>query len=354
VLLSLFCGAGGLDLGFEEAGFTVGLAFDKRQQSVKTYNTNRPSAQNGHCVDVRTLSLASLDKLFGDTFAPEGVIGGPPCQSFSQANRSVKADDPRHDLPIVFADLLRSLNERSPVKFFVFENVTGLKSPANRERLAGIKSALEAAGFNIFEAVLDASNYGTPQTRKRLIIVGINAKLFPNLKWEAPAATTAEGEKVSVRTAIGWIAEPQFFSKNAHAAERPVHPNHWCMNPKSKKFVAASDGTAARTGSRSFKVLDWTKPSITVAYGHREVHVHPNGHRRLSVFEGMLLQGFPSGYVLEGTLSDQIEQVSEAVPPKMAQAIAASIRSLLESSVSSGQDPVQTQPEGELLEAPIS
>lgn len=100
------------------------------------------------------------------------------------------------------------------------------------------------------------------------------------------------------------------------------------MTPKSPKFFDGSL-TSARSSGRSFKVLDWDKPSYTVSYGHREVHVHPDGRRRLSVFEAMLLQGFPREFELLGTLSDQISQVSEAVPPPLAEAVAHAIREAL-------------------------
>ena len=101
------------------------------------------------------------------------------------------------------------------------------------------------------------------------------------------------------------------------------------MKPKSQRFF---DGSLAEgySSARSFKTLAWNEPSITASYGHREVHVHPEGTRRLSVFEAMLLQGFPKQYVLEGTLSAQIDQVSEAVPPQLAHAIATTIRSAFE------------------------
>ena len=101
------------------------------------------------------------------------------------------------------------------------------------------------------------------------------------------------------------------------------------MNPKSRRF---HDGSLVEgdSSSRSFKTLAWDKPSVTASYGHREVHVHPDGKRRLSVFEAMTIQGFPDHYVLEGTLSSQIDQVSEAVPPPLAEAIALSIGSVLE------------------------
>ena len=100
------------------------------------------------------------------------------------------------------------------------------------------------------------------------------------------------------------------------------------MNPKSPKFTngALKPG---RIMGRSFRVLEWDSPSWTVAYGHREVHVHPNGHRRLSVYEAMLLQGFPSDYHLLGTLSDQIRLVADAVPPPLASALGLAVKEFL-------------------------
>ncbi|RWX58667.1 DNA cytosine methyltransferase, partial [Mesorhizobium sp. M4B.F.Ca.ET.089.01.1.1] len=121
MLLSLFCGAGGLDLGFEAAGYEIGLAFDLRTDSIASYNHNREGAERGHVGDVSKLSLNDLDRLHQITFEPEGIIGGPPCQSFSRANTVYLEADPRHSLPLAYARLLKSLNQRKPVKFFVME-----------------------------------------------------------------------------------------------------------------------------------------------------------------------------------------------------------------------------------------
>lgn len=104
--------------------------------------------------------------------------------------------------------------------------------------------------------------------------------------------------------------------------------SHWCMTPKSKKFFDGSLLPGRSTG-RSFKTLSWDKPSHTVSYGHREVHVHPDCNRRISVHEALLLQGFPSDYDLLSSMSDQFSQVGEAVPPPLARGIALGIRKYL-------------------------
>ena len=105
-LLSLFCGAGGLDLGFEQAGYSIGIAADLRPFSVESYNHNR-RVKSGHISDVTQLTPAKLDSLAGGRFAPVGIIGGPPCQSFSRAAHS-SDDDHRHELPFAFSRILGS------------------------------------------------------------------------------------------------------------------------------------------------------------------------------------------------------------------------------------------------------
>jgi endonuclease III len=129
---------------------------------------------------------------------------------------------------------------------------------------------------------------------------------------------------LTVRDAIGALPVPAFFQRNLNPAEIPHHQNHWTMNPKSPKF---SNGF--EKSGRSFRKLSWDQPSPTVAYGHREMHVHPSGTRRVSIFEAMLLQGFPSTYQLLGNFSEQVEQVSNAVPPPLASALARSIQTSL-------------------------
>lgn len=329
LLLSLFCGAGGLDLGFENADFEIALAFDKKADSIRSYNHNRPHNTHGHCADVNTITLEKLDALWGKAFSPTGVIGGPPCQSFSQANRSITDTDPRHQLPLVYAQLLKQLNSRNPVKFFVMENVKGLRSGLHAHRLLLFKKALADAGFHVSEQLLNAADYGTPQKRERLFIVGLNRELFGKVEFPVPGKVLEADRAPATETVLRGLPEPAHFAKGADPSTFPHHRNHWCMAPKSPRF---SNGTlkSGDSSHRSFKTLAWDKPSITVAYGHREVHVHPGCHRRLSVYEAMQLQGFPHKYELLGSLSSQIDQISEAVPPPMAEAVARSISTLLD------------------------
>lgn len=327
-LLSLFCGPGGLDLGFEQAGFSVGLAYDLNSSSIASYNHNRAAPPHGRVHDVRLLCPEVLDGHWGGVFRPGGVIGGPPCQSFSKANHFKSDDDPRHELLQAFAKVIIDLNARSAVPFFVFENVPELDSAWSSKWLGDVVDTLSEAGFEVHRKVLTASDYGVPQNRDRLFTVGFNRAVMQESGWTWPKRSTANSPR-TVRDAIWGLPEPQHFERDLDPSDFAHHPNHWCMAPKSRKFQVAGALSPGRSSQRSFKTLDWDKPSLTVAYGNREVHIHPKCHRRLSVFEAMKLQGFPDKYVLLGTLSSQINQVSEAVPPPMSKAIAVGIKAML-------------------------
>lgn len=323
-LLSLFCGPGGLDLGFKEAGFQTLVGIDVDEDCVRTFAHNHPTARAG-IRDITGLSVTGIDELYGRPLEPIGVLGGPPCQSFSISNVHQTNDDPRHLLPESYASLLSQLNDRNPISFFVFENVPGLLGKKHVHRYGRFKNLFEQAGFHLEEALLDAQDFGVPQVRPRIIIVGINQKLHPNKKWIPPKPTH---ERVTVRDAIYGLPEPVQNARGLDPATFAVHPNHWCLVPKSSKFSNGSLKEGEMWG-RSFRSLRWDEPSWTVAYGHREVHVHPNGRRRLSIYEALLLQTFPPTYRLLGNMSAQVRLVSDAVPPKLAHHIALSIREVL-------------------------
>lgn len=321
MLLSLFSGCGGLDLGFEQAGFTTGLAYDIRPFSIRSWNRNRPRNQVAHVADIGSLTLEIMDQHNGGHFAPTGVIGGPPCQSFTNANVRKRDDDPRAQLLPRFFDVALSLHRRSPLNFIVMENVPELATKRYRHLLDHQIVTLDEAGFVCVERVLDAYNFGVPQHRKRLFLVALNKHQFGHGGWIEPPITPT---RTSVRDAIAHLPPPTIFMRGLTPEDITFHPNHWCMSPKSKKF-GTTQLLPGKSLGRSFRTLDWDKPSFTVSYGNREVHVHPNGARRLSVYEAMALQGFPEDFVLSGNLSQQITQISEAVPPPLAAAIARSI-----------------------------
>ena len=326
MILSLFSGCGGLDLGFERAGFPIGLAYDIRSDSIASWNSNRPGADRGHIADLSSIRLKDIDRAHHAKFVPSGVIGGPPCQTFTPANRSRIAGDPRTKLVHRFFSLaLHFHRHRRPLDFILMENVPGLAGADNGRLLATEITRLENHGFDVRDFLLDAVSHSVPQHRNRLFVLALPKDTSPMSRWSSPTGTNAPK---TVRDAIHGLHPPTYFTRNMDRTAIPIHPNHWCMTPKSRRF---HDGSLIQgySSARSFKTLAWDKPSITVSYGHREVHVHPDGKRRLSVFEAMRLQGFPDTYVLKGNLSTQIDQVSEAVPPPLAEAVALSIKHAL-------------------------
>ena len=326
VLLSLYSGCGGLDLGFERAGFDIGLAYDIRADSIASWNRNRPGSPCGHVTDLREIRFGDMDRDHGAKFAPSGVIGGPPCQSFSRANRFASPDDPRSELVRHFFTIaLLFHSRRRPLDFILMENVPDLAKPRNSRLLEREIRRVEDHGFAVCDFLVDAVCHSVPQNRIRLFVLALRKNTLAMGRWSRPGGND---QRRTVGDAIRGLPSPTYFTRDIEREAIPLHPNHWCMMPKSRRFF---DGSLVEgyTSTRSFKTLAWNEPSITVSYGHREVHVHPDGQRRLSVFEAMRIQGFPTDYVLEGTLSAQIDQVSEAVPPPLAKAVAISIRTAI-------------------------
>lgn len=354
-IISLFSGCGGLDLGFAQAGFRTVVALDINPVAVKTFNQNYNTVAKGH-IDTELAgspSIAKVSDLSRENgnevlqrieamhfeFPVRGVIGGSPCQTFSHSNVRSNGDDIRHSLPGTYAAILKVLNEALSLDFFVFENVRGITFQKHSKEFALFKGQFEDAGFRLFEGLLDARNYNVAQKRPRVFVVGWNKDRYNY--WDYLFPRPSDNASPSVRDAIGELPEPVYFQRGLTPADIPHHPNHWTMRPKSRKF---EDGNLmpGQNKGRSFRVLSWDEPSWAVAYGNREIHIHPSGKRRLSVYEAMLLQGFPrQGYQLLGTLSDQIRQVSDAVPPPLARALAESVMAFLESGGRSGTPRLQ-------------
>lgn len=316
-VVSLFSGAGGLDLGYLRAGFPLALAIDRSEAAVETHRRNfrGPNAVTADLVELGPAGVIELLEPLLERGHPIGVIGGPPCQGFSRANTASSINDPRNKLPLLYLEIIEALQAEYRVEFVLFENVLGIRDAKHSVTFRGILSKLASLGLRSGVIECSSLDFGVPQTRNRVIISAFASAAAA----EAFKPKKVESFNLTVRAAIGDLPDPVFFSHGLTPERIPFHANHWTMRPRSKRF--SDPVLAARTG-RCFRRLDWDKPSPTVAYGHREIHVHPNGTRRLSILEAMILQGFPRDFVLEGTLSAQVEQVSNAVPPPLAQALA--------------------------------
>ncbi len=323
-IISLFSGAGGLDLGFVEEGYKISLAIDSEYSAIETHKYNFENS-HGVVADLTDIGPQGVVALALNQVEPKskiGIIGGPPCQGFSRANVASRPDDPRNLLPSLYLEIIRELQKHYEVEFVLFENVLGMKDQKHSAKYLALIQGLKDLNFEVDENVLCAHDFGVPQKRDRIIISALKSgkdylKVIPERK----------SGKSTVKDAIGSLQEPAFFDRKLKVADIPLHPNHWTMKPKSRRF---HESYVSDNKSRSFRKLSWDRASPTIAFGNREIHVHPNGNRRISIYEAMLLQGFPSTFILKGNLSQQVQQISNAVPPPLARSVAAAVKKAME------------------------
>ena len=322
-VVSLFCGAGGLDLGFKDVGYTISVAIDAAGAAIRTHKKNFPRS-NAVVGDLIKLQPAGVLDQVKERLKPGqriAVIGGPPCQGFSRANTGSLSDDPRNSLPKLYLEIVAGLQSLYTVEFVVFENVLGIRDKKHVNTYKALMQGIADLGFDVTEKELCSADFGVPQNRRRIVLAGMRSG-----QGYTPVKPRKRKGLQTVREAIGGLKEPVFFKHGLEPKDIPVHPNHWTMQPKSPRFL----NPEAETGDgRSFKRLNWSKASPTIAFGHREIHIHPDGRRRLSIYEALLLQGFPEDFVLEGNLSEQVEQVSNAVPPPLARSVALAVKRAL-------------------------
>lgn len=326
-IVSLFSGAGGLDLGFKQAGFTISVAVDSSDAAIRTHRKNFPRTRAvvADLLKLKPAGVAAevLTKIpAGERIA---VIGGPPCQGFSRANVGSQSGDPRNQMPKLYLRIVEALARLYTVEFIVFENVLGIRDKKHAKTYRALLDGIGLLGFDVTEKELCALDFGVPQTRRRVVLTGMRkGQGYSQVK-----PRKRQGLR-TVRQAIGGLKTPAYFKRALKPEDMPVHPNHWTMQPKSPRFDdPEGEAKVDVNGRRSFKRLAWDEPSRTIAFGHREIYIHPSGRRRLSIYEGLLLQGFPSSFVLEGNLSEQVDQVSNAVPPPLGRAVACAVKRAL-------------------------
>ncbi|HTB23694.1 MAG TPA: DNA cytosine methyltransferase [bacterium] len=322
-IVSLFSGAGGLDLGFKKVGYKIALAIDSEAAAIYTHRKNFPRTKSivADLIELQPQGVVEYVR----SAVPDGrriaVIGGPPCQGFSRANTSSRADDPRNQLPKLYLEIVCELQKFYVVEFIVLENVLGIRDKKHATTYKALIDGISELGFDVNEKELCAADFGVPQNRRRIVISGLR-------KGQGYSSVEPRKRKGidTVREAIGGLRAPAYFRSGLKPDDIPEHPNHWTMQPKSPRFR----NPWKQEGGRSFRRLAWDRESPTIAFGHREIHVHPGGHRRLSIYEAMLLQGFPKRFVLAGNLSEQVQQISNAVPPPLARSVASAVTRALD------------------------
>ena len=359
--IDLFAGCGGMSLGFELAGMSSVLAIEKDEWAAATYAHNRPGV-NMVIADITTLLHPQEE--FPHTGTVFGIIGGPPCQGFSlSGDRDPK--DPRNSL---FMDYMRFVGAFRP-PFFVMENVPGILSAVTRggEKVREVILAVaEKLGYRVKILVLDASDYGVPQSRVRVFFVGIRGD-FPFCP-ELLVPQKVAGAPVTIRQALDdlpVIGAGEGRDAMPYAKE-PDNPfQKWCR----RRTTSVDNHVAMRHTRRlveRFHVIKWgesaadvplehmqrrrgkpseisgkvysqnnmrpfpDRPSPTVPASFQSNFVHPFYDRNYTAREGARLQSFPDDYVFQGqrtTMSwekrlSQYQQIGNAVPPLLARAIA--------------------------------
>lgn len=310
-VVSLFTGAGGLDIGFERAGTDVLVCVDNDPESCKTLRHNRPEwpVFEG---DIRQFDPTPY-------VGADLVVGGPPCQGFSTAGKG-NPNDPRNFL---WQEYFRVVEAVMP-KALVIENVSGLKHQRNGDHLTGIMDSLEKLGYHFALGVLNAADFGVPQTRKRLFVIGLKGHV-PTL----PEPTVSRHKTVSeaIDDLIG--VEDQAINQE---------PNHHAPHIV-EKWTRLAPGEVDPNYRRARLHAD--RPSHTVraggGYGPKGNHLagfHPPIHhslpRQLTVREAARLQTFPDEWIFQGSKTAQGRQVGNAVPVLMAEAVGRHVVALLD------------------------
>lgn len=316
-IVSLFSGAGGLDKGFERAGFNIIWANEYDSSIWETFEYNFPNTY----LDKRSIKkVSSID-------IPEciGIIGGPPCQSWSEAGALRGIEDERGQL---FYEFIRILRDKKPL-FFLAENVEGMLAQRHSEALTNIKKLFRKSGYILSFQLINANNYNVPQDRKRVIFVGYRKDL--NLTFEFPKN---QEYKPVLKDAIWDLKDSAIPAK-----EKNYTNGRTCKIPNHEYMIG---GFSTIYMSRN-RVRAWDEPSFTIQAGGRHAPIHPQApkmkfveknkrefvkgqehlYRRLSLRECARIQTFPDDFIFKySNVADGYKMVGNAVPVNMAYALA--------------------------------
>ncbi|MBQ4015466.1 MAG: DNA cytosine methyltransferase [Treponema sp.] len=338
--IDLFCGCGGLSLGFEKAGINVLVGIDAWKDAITTFNYNHKNSK-GICADLSTLEPKEIEKELNGK-SVDLIIGGPPCQGFSVAGKRI-VDDVRNKL---YKNFVRFVEYYKP-QAFIMENVPNILSIGGGIVRDSIVKDFSDLGYKVVYQVLTASNYGTPQNRRRAVFVGFKNGFefkFPE-KIVEKLITSSEAlsdlPENSLEDGAPYpIASKCDYQKLMRCNSDKVY-NHQITehSERTKEIIAlVPDGgnykNLPEELQQTRKVhIAWTrlnsqKPSFTIDTGHRH-HFHYKWDRIPTVRESARIQSFPDDFIFLGTKTSQYKQVGNAVPPLMAEAIAKKIKESL-------------------------
>ena len=328
-IVSLFAGAGGLDLGFKKAGFNVVWANEYDKDIWETYEKNHPDTNldKRSIVDIPAEEVPECD----------GIIGGPPCQSWSEAGALRGINDKRGQL---FFDFIRILEAKQP-KFFLAENVSGMLLTRHSDALERIKELFKNAGkgYDLSFKMLNASDFNVPQDRKRVIFVGIRKDLKKTFQFPLPLK-----KKITLHEAIGDLRESVVPAKEKN------HTNKENWKVANHEYMIGGFSTMYMSRNR---VRSWDEQSFTIQAGGRHAPCHPQApkfrfisknvriyepgnedlYRRLSVRECARIQTFPDEFIFHyKNISAGYKMIGNAVAVNFAEILAKKIKSTIMSN----------------------
>ena len=331
-IVSLFSGCGGLDLGFERAGFNIMWANEFDKDIWETYMLNHKET----ILDTRSITDIPADEV------PEcdGIIGGPPCQSWSEGGSKRGLNDKRGQL---FWDYIRILDAKNP-KFFVAENVKGMLMNRYGDAVNNFKKAFSEAGkygYDLYFQLVNAADYNVPEDRERVFFIGFRKDL--HIEFKFPEPVTPKGHRITLRDAIGDLAkfEPKGFTNSIN------EEGGWNENIPNHDYLTGGFSSIFLSRNRT---RDWDEVSYTIQASGRQSPLHPQApkiikvnadkrifvpgkehlYRRLSVREAARIQTFPDSFILKyKNINAGYKMIGNAVPVNLAYIIAESIKSIL-------------------------
>lgn len=331
-VISLFSGCGGLDLGFEKAGFEIPVANELDKKIWATFKANHPKT---HLIEGDIRNVKKEDILQYSGGGVDGIIGGPPCQSWSEAGSLKGIKDSRGQL---FFDYIRILKEFHP-KFFLAENVSGMLANRHSEAVHNILQLFGNAGYDVSFTLVNAKDYGVAEERKRVFFIGFRKDL--NIDFGFPRGSTKEdNKKITLRDVIWDLQESAVPSgpKNHHNP-KAINNNEYFTGAYSSIFMSRN------------RVKAWDEQAFTVQASGRQCQLHPQApkmlkvdtnnfrfvegkeelYRRMTIREVARVQGFPDEFlfVYEDT-NTAYKMIGNAVPVNLAYEIAVAIKKYLE------------------------
>lgn len=327
-VISLFSGCGGLDLGFEKAGFEIPVANEFDPTIYETFKINHPKTRliEG---DIRNISEEDFPS------DVDGIIGGPPCQSWSEAGALRGIEDQRGQL---FFDYIRVLRKAQP-KFFLAENVSGMLANRHSSAVKNIISLFEESNYNVTMTMVNAKDYGVAQERKRVFYIGFRKDLKVDFKFPE-GSTKDDTKKITLRDII-W--DLQFTAvpsgKNNNHNPEAINNNEYFTGAYSPIFMSRN------------RVKGWDEQAFTVQASGRQCQLHPQApkmvkhglndcrfvegkeelYRRMTIREVARVQGFPDDFkFIYRSTNDAYKMIGNAVPVNLAYEIALAIKDAIE------------------------